>query len=235
MSTGFSDNFNALTEPPEYWWIRSHLNVAVVLDTQVKLIKKYLQVSLSGKLWITYLPHCLWRFLDTTMGVTSFLPEVFFYIFLHHVLDWNTRLCHIQWLLFCFVFSLNGNRHAAILSSCAGDKLLYFCRHKFSCVVPGKKNIDDWIHRNMERVLQRLCIGFYTCFWGFFQWLLEAIIDLQDEIGKLKRRKVENARIYSRLTHSLTHLIHFKGNLFVKIVVRFSRFLLPPSPSFSYI
>jgi len=64
---------------------------------------------------------------------------------------------------------------------------------------------------------------------------LEAIIDLQDEIGKLKRRKVENARIYSRLTHSLTHLIHFKGNLFVKIVVRFSRFLLPPSPSFSYI
>lgn len=109
-------------------------------------------------------------------------------------------------ITFLFWFSLNGNRHAAILSSCAGDKLLYFCWHNFSCN-------GMCLGRRTQTVESggtwRGCFKDDMCwllYLFFFQWLLEAIIDLQDEIGKLKRSKSrECSHVFS--TSPLTHLI----------------------------
>lgn len=106
----------------------SHLNLAVVVGAQVQLIKKVFPKCIWVENYYTS-QTTLWRFLDTTMGVTLFLTQVFLH-FIYHVLDWNTGLfvvCSDYFSVLVFLW------HAAVLSSCAVDKLLYFCRHNFSC------------------------------------------------------------------------------------------------------
>lgn len=146
----------------------------------------------------------------TETQTSLWLPMITFLFWLFSE-QWQTSF-HPVLVINCYIF-------ADIISLAAG----------FACEEEHRRlNLEEHGEGASKTILCRLLFSL------FFLWLLETIIELRDEIGKLKRSKSrECSHLFS--TSPLTHLIHFKANLFFKIGLRFSRFLLPPFLSSSYI